>query len=41
MNVIEFLEYLAAHEATRDLAHELADVWVAREVGLAAIRPAA
>ncbi len=41
MNVIEFLEYLAAHDATRDLAHELADAWVAREIGLEAVRPAA
>lgn len=27
MSVIDFLEYLAAHEQTHDLAIELADVW--------------
>ncbi|GIU87052.1 MAG: hypothetical protein KatS3mg009_1567 [Acidimicrobiia bacterium] len=41
MNVIEFLEYLAAHDATRALAYDLADAWVASEAGLGAIRPAA
>jgi hypothetical protein len=33
MSVIEFFEYLAEHEETRDLAHDLADVWVAYELG--------
>jgi hypothetical protein len=29
MNVIEFFEYLAASDATRELAYDLADAWVA------------
>ena len=32
MNVIDFFEYLATHEQTVELAHELADVWVARQL---------
>lgn len=32
MSVIDFFEYLAVSDATNDLAHELADVWVARQV---------
>jgi hypothetical protein len=32
MNVIEFFEYLAGAETTRDLAHQLAEVWVEREL---------
>jgi hypothetical protein len=32
MNVIEFFEYLAAAETTRELAHELAEAWVDREL---------
>ena len=31
MNVIDFFEYLASKEQTAELAHELADVWVARQ----------
>ena len=27
MSVIDFFEYLAAHDQTAELAHELADVW--------------
>ena len=27
MSVIDFLEYLAAHDQTHDLAVELADAW--------------
>ena len=30
MNTIDFFEYLAHSEATRELAHELADTWVER-----------
>jgi len=33
VSVIDFLEYLAASEQTVDLAHELADVWLARQSG--------
>lgn len=33
MNVIEFFEYLAAAETTRELAHQLADAWVEQEFG--------
>jgi hypothetical protein len=33
MSVIDFFEYLAASEHTEQLAHELADVWVARQLG--------
>src|SRR5436190_21931328 len=32
MSVIDFFEYLAASDHTVDLAHELADVWVARQM---------
>jgi len=32
MSVIDFFEYLAASDDTVELAHELADVWVARQV---------
>jgi ABC-type uncharacterized transport system YnjBCD ATPase subunit len=32
MSVIDFFEYLAASAQTVDLAHDLADVWVARQV---------
>jgi hypothetical protein len=31
MSVIEFFEYLADHDHTTELAHELADAWVASE----------
>ena len=40
MSVIDFFEYLAASAHTIDLAHELADVWVARQV-VAMCQPAA
>jgi len=33
MNTIDFFEYLNSSEATRELAHQLADAWVTREVG--------
>jgi hypothetical protein len=32
MSVIDFFEYLATSEQTNDLAHELADVWVAHQL---------
>jgi hypothetical protein len=32
MSVIEFFEYLADHDQTSELAHELADAWVANEL---------
>ena len=32
MSVIDFFEYLAASDHTVALAHELADVWVARQM---------
>jgi hypothetical protein len=32
MSVLEFFEYLAANKQTEDLAHELADVWVTRQL---------
>jgi hypothetical protein len=32
MSVIEFFEYLAGSAHTVDLAHELADVWVAHQI---------
>lgn len=32
MDVIEFFEYLAKYSATRDLAYELADTWVERQL---------
>ncbi len=39
MNVIDFFEYLAAHDQTEQLAHELAEIWTDREI--AALEPAA
>ena len=32
MSVIDFFEYLASNASTVDLAHDLADAWVARQV---------
>ncbi len=32
MSVIDFFEYLAANDGTIELAHELADVWVAHQI---------
>ena len=32
MSVIDFFEYLASGPDTAELAHELADVWVARQI---------
>ena len=32
MSVIDFFEYLAAHEQTAELAHELADTWTERQL---------
>jgi hypothetical protein len=32
MSVIDFFEYLASSEDTTDLAHQLADVWVAHQI---------
>jgi hypothetical protein len=32
MSVIDFFEYLAGNDDTAELAHELADVWVARQL---------
>ena len=32
MNVIDFFEYLAAHDQTAELAHELADAWTEHEL---------
>ena len=32
VNVIEFFEYLAASEQTKELASDLADAWAAHEV---------
>ncbi len=40
MSVIDFLEYLAAHEQTHELGLELADVWAAH-VANDAYEPAA
>jgi hypothetical protein len=40
MSVIDFFEYLAAGDDTADLAHELADVWVAHQI-VDAYEPAA
>ena len=31
MNVIDFFEYLAAHDTTAELAHDLADAWAAQQ----------
>jgi hypothetical protein len=40
MSVIDFFEYLAGYEQTRDLATELADTWAARATD-AVFEPAA
>ncbi len=32
MSVLEFFEYLAASEQTEQLAYQLSDVWVARQL---------
>jgi hypothetical protein len=40
MSVIDFFEYLASSDATVDLADELGDVWVARQLAQA-FEPAA
>jgi hypothetical protein len=32
MSVIDFFEYLATSDQTIDLAHELADAWVAQQL---------
>jgi hypothetical protein len=32
MTVIDFFEYLAEHEQTADLAHDLADAWTEHEL---------
>jgi hypothetical protein len=32
MSVIEFFEYLAEHEHSAELAHELADAWAENEI---------
>jgi hypothetical protein len=32
MSVLEFFEYLAANEQTEELAFDLADVWVTRQL---------
>jgi hypothetical protein len=32
MSVIDFFEYLASNDDTVELAHELADVWVAHQI---------
>jgi hypothetical protein len=32
MTVLDFFEYLAAHGQTEQLAYELADVWVERQL---------
>jgi hypothetical protein len=39
MSVIEFFEYLAGHEQSRELADDLADLWVSHQ--LATFDPAA
>jgi hypothetical protein len=41
VNVIDFFEYLAAHEATAELAYDLADVWAAQEAAEQRAEPAA
>jgi hypothetical protein len=43
MSTIDFFEYLARHDATRELAHQLADAWVSHEIGYLpeAVKPAA
>ena len=40
MSVIDFFEYLASNDDTTELAHELADVWVAHQI-VDAYEPAA
>jgi hypothetical protein len=35
MSVIEFFEYLAEHDQTSDLAHEIADAWAEHELAVA------
>jgi hypothetical protein len=32
MNVLDFFEYLAGYEQTEQLAFDLADVWVGRQL---------
>jgi hypothetical protein len=32
MSVIEFFEYLATHDQTNELAHDIADAWADSEV---------
>jgi hypothetical protein len=39
MSTIDFFEYLAEHEETSDLAHDLADIWTYHQ--LAVFEPAA
>ncbi len=41
MTLIEFFEYLARSEATRELAHNLADAWAESEGAPDAIASAA
>ena len=41
MSVIDFFDYLAAHDATPELAYELADAWAARAARPDAYDPAA
>ena len=38
MSTIDFFDYLATNQATRDLAHRLADAWAAREVSYIGVR---
>jgi hypothetical protein len=40
MSVLDFFEYLAAHQETSELAYELADIWTTQEVS-EAYEPAA
>jgi hypothetical protein len=40
MSVIDFFEYLASNDDSVDLAHQLADVWVAHQIA-DAYQPAA
>ena len=41
MTVIDFLEYLAAHDHTRELASDLGDVWADQVVDRKVFEPAA
>jgi hypothetical protein len=41
MSVMQFFEYLAAHDQTRDLAFELADIWAERARDGRMVEPAA